>query len=144
MRVYKKMTDIYTRLLQLRTTYFNLFLLRIQNFESLHNTIYLFCMHEHDVLCVGQDVSSGMKRTRRSVCSVREHILSHAVLNNGSSTETVSFSSVNSDPAAWDLQFAKYLILFNYLISGLGFCHDKTYYCQDSGKTGKNHSKNWQ
>lgn len=61
------------------------------------------------VTCVGQDVTSGMKRSRRTVCSVREHVLSNAVLNTGSSAETVSFSSVVSDPAAWQQQFTKYV-----------------------------------
>jgi len=55
-----------------------------------------------------------MKRTRRAVCSVREHVLSHAVLNNGSSTETVSFSSVISDPLAWEQQFTKYTVHANF------------------------------
>ena len=29
-------------------------------------------------------------------------------------------------------------------VPGLGFCHGKKYFCQDSGKTGKNHGKNRQ
>jgi len=55
-----------------------------------------------------------MKRTRRAVCGVREHVLSHAVLNNGSSTDTVSFSSVISDPSAWEQQFTKYAVLAKF------------------------------
>jgi len=57
-----------------------------------------------------------MKRTRRSVCSVREHILSNAVLNNGSNAETVSFSSIISDPSAWELQFTKYVIPNDFVV----------------------------
>jgi len=51
-----------------------------------------------------------MKRTRRSVCSVQERVLSHAVLNRGSNADTVSFSSIVSDPSAWEQQFTKYVI----------------------------------
>ena len=52
-------------------------------------------------------------RSRRAVCSVREHVLSHAVFNSSSNAETVSFSSVVNDPSAWEEQFTKYVIPAN-------------------------------
>jgi len=57
-----------------------------------------------------------MKRTRRTVCSVQEHVLSHSVLNSSSIANSVSFSSVISDPSAWEQQFIKYVILITYLV----------------------------
>jgi len=67
---------------------------------------------------VAKDIATGMKRTRRGVYGVREHVLSNAVLNSGSSVETVSFSTVNTDPSAWHHQFTKCVSLTYFLPTG--------------------------
>ena len=47
----------------------------------------------------------GLKREPHCVRNAREHIAACAVMNNGSTMATVSYSSSCSDPAAWDLHF---------------------------------------
>jgi len=83
-----------------------------------------------DTMCVEKDVTGGMKRTRRAVCNVREHVLSRAVLSNGSSGETVSFSSILSDPSAWQQQFTKYTVPANLCnrYKNLQSCLSRTLY----------------